>query len=328
MKRHIAILITKTIIVFTIVALIDIVLGGILKQAFFNQKSGRYYRTTEALYGSEADVMIFGSSIANHSCNPQILTNSLKLSSYNAGVRGQSVFFAQAIQEVVLERYKPKVMILLLEPYILYERPDFYDRLADLSPYYRKEPAIREIMTLSEKNDFKYKYFSYSNLIVFNSTILHILKYRLRPQADIRGHLPMYDAITPVTIAQIEKERKGEYTPEIMQSLEIDTNVYRSLEKFFSNAQEANIPILCVFAPEIRYADYSKDESFKLINELAIKYKVKTMDYNNHPDFTYQYHYWGDNVHLNNKGADYFTSLLATDIKDILQTEKPDLTLN
>ena len=121
---------------------IDYVIGNVLKTFYFKQESGLQYRTTYSIDKTTADVLIFGSSTANHNYEPNAFEKGLGMSFYNAGADGSSIFYDYGILRAVLKRYKPKIAILSFEASEFFEYQNSYDELSALLPYYEDHPEI------------------------------------------------------------------------------------------------------------------------------------------------------------------------------------------
>jgi hypothetical protein len=136
------------VLLFLIVFLFDWAGGAILRYFYFSQTSGLGYRTTYSIDSTRANILVFGSSRANHHYVPEVFEDSLKMSFYNTGRDGNFLFYNYAIFKAILKRYTPKILIMDINPDELYYNPDSYDRLSSLLPYYKDHPEIRDIIEL------------------------------------------------------------------------------------------------------------------------------------------------------------------------------------
>ena len=68
--------------------------------------------TAQALFSRTADILILGSSRANHSFDCKVLEDSLGMSCYNAGRDGQNMAYDAMVFFSYMERHKPKMVIL------------------------------------------------------------------------------------------------------------------------------------------------------------------------------------------------------------------------
>ena len=104
-------IILNIIIVIGALFILDFGIGRTLRYFYFKETSGLHFRTTYAMEKTEADILIFGSSRANHHYVPEVFEDSLKMKFYNTGRDANGVFFQSAVLKSVLKRYKPKIII-------------------------------------------------------------------------------------------------------------------------------------------------------------------------------------------------------------------------
>src|SRR5690606_33173113 len=97
---------------------------------------------------ADAEIMIFGSSRAQHHYDPGSFTSS-SLTFYNTGKDGQGIFYSLAILKSLLSRSSsPKIIILDINLNEVSKIQDSYNRLAELLPYYNDHAEIQSIIKL------------------------------------------------------------------------------------------------------------------------------------------------------------------------------------
>ncbi|MBQ4819559.1 hypothetical protein [Aquimarina sp. MMG016] len=294
------------IIKFVIIILVaDFVLGSVSQKIFFSQKTGKYARATYAVEKSNAEVLIFGSSHAHRHYVPEVFEKELNKTCYNAGAEGQQLLFHTALQEMIIKRKKPDLMILNIDDSFLYLSDIAYDRLSDLHPYYDDHSeALRPILGLkSNLIDFKLFFKSYQT----NSTIIHALRYYVSPQVDYKGYRPLYGKVNSNTKKHDQQEVK-----EYIEVIEKD--FVNALKTFINNAKENNINLVFATSPTYNKVNYSENKSFSLIKEIAGKENVPFIDLFNDTQFLNKGELFHDPSHLNDDGAKLFTKLLADKI--------------
>ena len=146
----------KLLVLFITLVFFDFIIGSLLNIFYFKQESGLQYRTTYSIEKTTADLLIFGSSTANHNYHPGIFQNRLNMSYYNVGRDGKSIFYHYAVLEAVLKRYTPKMIIYDFDEHEFSKDQESYDRLSSFLPYYKKHPEIRSIVDLKSPYE-KYK---------------------------------------------------------------------------------------------------------------------------------------------------------------------------
>jgi hypothetical protein len=169
------IMVKKLIYNFALVAIvvfvIDFSIGKTLRYYYFKETSGLHYRTTYSMEKTEAELLVLGSSRANHHYVPEIFEDELKMSFYNTGRDGSRLLYNYAVFRSILKRYTPKIIILDIGFDELYSDAEEYARLSPLLPYYKNHPEIRDLI---EKRSSFEKIKLLSNIYPFNSSLLAI----------------------------------------------------------------------------------------------------------------------------------------------------------
>ncbi len=320
MNKQVLLVVTKSIKVIVCLFLVDTVFGEIQRHVFFQQRSGKFYRITYTMDKSTEDVLIFGSSHAAAHYVPDVFEKELGLPCYNAGVAGQQILFNSTLQGIVLERAAPKLMILDIDTYGFYPDRYQYDRLSDLHPFYYKHPDI--IGRVLELKSGLTKYFLKSKLYQYNSTIVHVLRYWLRPQEDRKGYRATFVQLPRP--AQTMKDGGRAQPPPVQRTKPFDKNLIAALEQFVINAKRRNILLVFTFSPTLEYDGTSADGAVDKIRSIADSYGIKLFDYINDPHFLGRYELFADSGHLNDPGARLFSKMVA----DKIRAEFPDLGRN
>jgi len=293
----------KIIKFIVIILLVDFVFGNISHKIFYSQKTGKYARTTNAIKENKAKVLIFGSSHAHRHYVPEVFEKELNKVSYNAGAEGQQLLFHLALQEMVLKRTTPELIILNIDDGFLFKSQIAYDRLSDLHPYYQEyRKTLKPIFKLN--SDFVWAKFFFKSYQT-NSTLVHALRYYASPQIDYQGYRPLF--------GKVSLEKKGSNTANSEKEYveEIDQNFVAALEIFIKNAKENNVNVLFVTSPKYSGLDYSDNESFLMISDIATREKVPLINLYNDQQFYKKHELFHDPSHLNDTGARLFTKRLS-----------------
>jgi hypothetical protein len=320
MNKQVLLVVSKSIKVIVCLFLIDFVFGEIQRYVFFQQKSGRFFRINYTMDVSTDELIIFGSSHASAHYVPDVFEKELGLSCYNAGVTGRQILVHSTLQEIVLQRTTPKMMILDIDTDGFYQDPDHYDRLSDLHPFYYKHPdIIGKVLALKSGLT---KYLLKSKLYQYNSTIVHVVRYWLAPQKDRKGYQATFVELPgPV---QTVPDRREDQQPPVRRARPIDKNLIAALEQFALNAKKRNVRLVFAFSPTLEYASTSADDSVEKIRSIADRLDIKLISYINNPYFLRHYELFADSGHLNDSGARLFSKMVADKIKE----EFPDLPRN
>ena len=295
--------IMKIIVFLLIIISFDIIIGKTLEYFYFQQDSGFLYRTTYALEETNADLLVFGSSKANHHYEPEIFKKRLNTSFYNAGRDGNTIFYHNALLKGILTRYSPKVVILDLTNCEFSVDRTVYDRLSSLLPYYKKHHEMRSTIELRSPYE---KFKLLSEIYPYNSSLFSILignlDYNKTRVEDKEGFVPLYGGWGE-QIANTNNSAK----------YDLDTNLIAAYESFIRICKNADIKLEIVSSPSFVNLQY-EDYSIKVAKEIAKKYKINFFDYSNNQFFINSPSVFMDPGHLNVDGAKIFSNLFIDEM--------------
>jgi len=302
-KNQIKLFLLRLLAFFIIVFLFDYSIGSLLRHFYFKQESGLQYRTTYAIEKTNADILIFGSSRANHHYRPDVFENRMKLSFYNAGRDGNFMFYHLAVLKGVLNRYSPKIVILDFVAEEFAQNQYSYDRLSSLLPYYKSHPEMRPIINLKSKYE---KIKLVSQIYPYNSLMLTIAVgnsgVNKKRKSDIQGYVP----ITKVWNGPIQVDNISSY-------YQIDSIKVKAYEAFIQDCVQANVALYIVCSPYYIKSD-QVDYSIVLGQNIAESYGIKFIDYSKDTIFTNNSALFADIGHLNDNGAEVFSNILIDQI--------------
>jgi hypothetical protein len=290
----------KLALFLLLVLALDRGIGYLLRVSYFKQSSGFLYRTTYSIDSTRADALIFGSSRANHHYVPQVMEAGLKMSNYNVGRDGMSLFYHDAVLRGVLARYKPRCVILDLKSREFMNDQNSYDALSATLPYYDEHPEMRDLVLLKSPLE---KLKLASRIYPFNSSIFSIMigntEYNKQRNSDINGFVPLYKTWTGPAMPASDPD-----------GYDMDPEKLRVFRDFLQQCQSAGIPVYVVSSPvylEGRVRDHSLREATAICAERGVPFFDYSLDtaYTRHPEL------FSDANHLNLTGATRFTSDLV-----------------
>jgi hypothetical protein len=305
-----AIFLFKFIVFFIIIAFFDFFIGKTLRYYYFKQRSGLEYRTTYSIEKTTAEILVFGSSKANHHYRPDIFEKELKLSFYNVGRDGNFIFYHYAVLQGILKRYSPKVIILDFTRSEFLKEQSNYDRIAALLPYYKTHPEMRKIIELKDPYE---KLKLLSSIYPFNSLFLTIAvgnaEFNKKRMSDNKGYVPlMNEWDKPIAVESPN------------DNVKIDTTTINIYKSFIQNCQSSNINLYIVCSPYfIKFI--KKDASLEIARQIAKSYNVPFLDYSCAPMFITDSRLFDDPSHLNDKGAKIFSSILADTLCKLIKDD-------
>lgn len=296
----------RIIAFLALVILLDFSIGFLLRKFYFGQKYGTQARTTYAIESTTADVVIFGSSRANHHYVPQIFEDSLGLSFYNAGRDGNSIMYHYAVLSSIVERYTPKIVILDLMAAEFEKKQDKYDRLSGLMPYYRSHPEIRSV--INEKSKVEWLK-NLSSLYPFNSLLFNVFynntEQGKRKDKNIKGYSELEGTIADRDLKNVSPEK-----------YEVDTVLVNYFKSFVTKCKEKNVKLFVVCSPYFMKL-VTRDQSLDIAEKYLKSQNVSFLDYSVEGVFPQSPDYFKDLVHLNKEGSILFSKNLVSIIKQV-----------
>ncbi|HQW17127.1 MAG: hypothetical protein JNK36_02035 [Bacteroidia bacterium] len=290
----------KLIAFLLLLFVLDFSIGNILRHFYFKQQSGLQYRTTYSIEKTNADILVFGSSRANHHYRPDAFENQIGLSFYNVGRDGQYVFYHLDVLKAVLKRYTPKIIILDFVNKEFAQNQESYDRLSVLLPYYKTHPEMRSIINLRSKYE---RLKLLSQIYPFNSTMFTIAvgnaEFNKKRKSDNKGYVPLtrkWNGVIPKNSISANYE---------VDSLKIDA--YKS---FIQECARANVKLYIVCSPYFIQSDIT-DYSVSIGKEIAKENNIAFFDFSKDTVFVNNTELFADFAHLNDTGAKLFSDSLV-----------------
>jgi hypothetical protein len=298
-KKPIQYFFVRLLILFMILFVLDYSLGSLFRYLYFKQESGELYRITYCIEKTNEDILVIGSSRANHHYHPDVFEKRLSLSFYNTGVDGEHIFYQAAILRGVLKRYAPKIVLLDFVQAEFDKDRASYDRLSSLLPYYYDHPEIRSILNLKSPYE---KYKMLSKLYPYNSEIFQILlgetDYKKLKHEDIKGYIPRQELWDESIKTMVYREN---YT--------LDSNKVKIFESMIKDCTSAGSKLYIVCSPYFFDAK-NQEYSIRLGKEIAKKYNIDFFDFSDNPVFTKNANLFADFAHLNDNGAKLFSEMV------------------
>jgi len=289
----------KYIILFiSIIFIIDIIGGKILKSQFRNISFGTYGNINNSI-NSNSEIMILGSSRAMHHYNSKVLSKQTKVSCYNSGLGGYGFFYNYAILDEKIKKGNLKIIILDISPNVIVDAKS-YDKLNLLLPYYKDYNSFKEIIRLdSEFSQLELA----SNMYLYNSTLYDFFRSSIVKKVDNNyGFLPLNGTID-----------ENNFVPMKYNNEKIDTNKFIYLKKIINLCSLNDIKLIGVVSPT--YLKY--DVNNIVINQFKSVFDSNKLEFYDYSDFYKLYNtpkYFKDQLHLNKLGAEVFSEELANKI--------------
>lgn len=250
----------------------------------------------------ELDLVVFGSSRANHSINPYRISPD----GFNMGVDATKLAYASALIKILPSEKEQTILLHIGSENAFKQDYQGSDLLRLKSKYNRIGSIKNEINKFNQNNWFQNIFWCLS----YNNTVLGILKNYVRPNYDYNS----YSGYDPLVVNDTQRAM---FENILMQEDEakidvVDCDRELKLNKIYEQSLleisqfcGENKKNLIVFTSPV-YDDRCKDDNEKLkeiLNSRGIIYYDFTDFFKNENSIKY----WKDKTHLSNVGAALFT---------------------
>lgn len=292
--------VSRAIVFLVLFFILDFVLGSVLHKLYFSNDNKFSY----GILKTKAEVIIVGSSRAEHHYIPSILSDSLGLSCFNMGSGGQNIYYQYGIVKSLLDRYTPKVILMDVIPidYCISDETHNTEKLAALLPFYKDVSGVREVIELRGPLE-KYKLISRS--YPYNSQISNILYSYIRksdnPGLLMKGFIPLQGKMEDY------KSSQNQHTEYQLDSLKVSY-----LYKINEICQQNGIKLIMLYSP-VYSGEY--DASDFLLKSIAERAEIEYWTYKVYAPIIKDVKLFNDAYHLNNRGAQKYTSIISKRIR-------------
>ena len=282
-------------IFFAIVAIVDVSLGMAFHylQAHAGGRTGAEYYVCEK---ATEDVIIMGSSRASHHYVPEIISEKLGMTCFNAGQDGNGIILQYGRWKMLSERYTPKLIIYdISTEFDLAENDNmaYVDRLKPFAYYDAVRNYVADIFPMEKLKLF-------SKLYCYNYKFIEMFSDCRQKDDKVSktGYIPLYGHIRDEIV---KKER-------VASNVVIRQNFEKAyyLEQLVKETKIAGTKLIFVVSPYWRGYGYGK-KTYSLIAELSKRYDAPFIEYVNSDIFNNP-DYFEDSHHLNDCGARVFTN--------------------
>jgi hypothetical protein len=299
-----------------LVVTVDRTLGLGLRHLYKKIRSGEGGGLINAALSSKAEVLLLGSSRMMHHIDPAVVSRSLSLSVYNAGVDGQDFLYAAMLMDLrARSNVPPRVIVLQVDRDSFSKDQDELKRTSIFSFYIGESDLIREIIYQRSALE-PMKYMSYS--FRANGKVLPIIKNLFASGQDpLNGFRPL-SGMMPM-----KKPRQQPRTP----SQRADSPHFwdlkiQCLKRLAVYCRRNGTRLVLFHSPQFSEGRAKHDAWIVALKGLLTNYpEIEFIDiseftypeiFSNHPEL------FVDNSHLNAKGAEIVSGLLAAKLNSNL----------
>lgn len=269
---------------------------------FLNSIAGDKFKREEFIrHEMKSDVVLLGSSRCAHHYVPSIFKDSLGMSAYNCGQRGNGIIYEYGRLQTIYDRYTPKLIVIDFIPGD-FELGDNRKFLEFLKFDYGKNNSVDSLFYRIDKfSSIKMKIQSYKyNSVLCDMLLNVVLSDRGRFNED--GYSPMYGDFPGNGDSSFRTVR---------QEITLDSIKLYCIKEIASKRRE-NSDIVFVISP---FYSQINSEFKSILGEVAKEYDIPLLDYSYVPGISCNPIMFKDMAHLNDDGAVRFSRMVAHDLK-------------
>ena len=293
-------------------------IGGWIEKRYDASPQGNINVVSHAIRTPNEEMYVFGSSLAVHSYNCKVFTDSLGFSCYNAGRENSLILYSTTIFRWMLKKHKPKFVILSVSPKDLQwrasETPEKVIQ-SMLMPYVLRDTSFKNMTAALFPEETKIA--SVSKLYAYNSMILPILlghdgTSKAKVSDIVNGYLPL-----------LGSHIKNGYADYKFEDPDVDEGNKILFEEFLKLAKDNNIPVVVLESP-LYIQPFPETKSETEMKKICAKYDVPFWTYVTDKKFA-KANYFYDNIHMNDDGGTAYSKYLTGELKKYFAEKHPEL---
>ncbi len=246
-------------------------------------------------FDSDEDILILGSSRAQHHYIPEVLVKGTGLTAFNGGLGGQPLAFSLVQLSETFKRYKPKAVILDVTPDFRFDH-DSDPRLKILGPYYKTNSLARSILLDNGTKFERVKYMS--SVYPYNGVLADlVLACFYVPDVSIKGYIasPGGSIDPDWQMNESEQDYNG-----------IPAKQKRYLKAIADLCNEEGVKLWIIISPL-----YNTTEGEKIISAEVSGFASESgIGFLNFSQALTDYRLFKDHLHLSTAGAEAFTVMV------------------
>jgi len=266
------------------------------------------------LITSNADhrIVFVGSSLSKNNINPLVFDSITGTNSYNFGFYGAKINHSEMIIKRYLSSHHPvpETIFLMLEPYIL----DSLNKInfpVQYYPYYN-DSLIYEYVSKCDEDIKTIASFPFIGITKYNDYLKSLgIAGTLFPNRIAKGLIKGFEPLHGSHMAEIEKASFDK----ALKSEKINDEGLRCFESICRLCQQKKIKLVIVIPPtflsERIRKKYDVKEFISVLNPFIVKYNMLLLDHTS-LDLCYKKELFFDGHHLNDKGANVYSRILAS----------------
>ena len=304
----------KVVLFFVIAAVLDVIFGWGFDLLRGKARGGQTHKNEYIANDCVDDILILGSSKADHHYVPSVFEDSLGLSCYNAGEMGCGIIPAYIRYKMVSERQKPQIILYEVTPQYDYLEAESYTHYLGAMRQYANRDNVRNVYL--DFSDELERLRLLSKMYCNNSKVVMNIKDILGTQDKWKGYEPLYGTIDTCKIKISGGARKN--TDRVVDSLKLSYFI-----KLIEETNNNGIPIVFFISPT--YTGAIDKTLYSVAFDLCNEYDIPIIDNSECELFVGKTEFFQDFTHLNHKGALCYTQYVIPQIKKYIKKQGNNL---
>lgn len=295
--------VSKVILFLIGLVVLDLLVGLGARYLVGHAKGGDTGLNNYICHVMKDECIIFGSSRGMHHYDPNIITDSLGMSSWNCSLDGNGIILMYGRYKMLSARYTPKILIYdVCTSFDLLEG-DNHKYLGNLRCYYDESGVDSIFWRIDPMERLK----MLSNCYRYNSQWLQLISDNVHPlQSNDKGYKPMDKTMTYKPKASSRQKEGFQY----------DSLKVYYLEKLVVACKAKGTQLVFAVSPQYNTHD---DKVYQPLKEICQQYHVPFLNHYCDKDFVDRVDYFYDSVHMNRTGATAYTKMLVGELKGLLR---------
>ena len=294
----------KVALFFVLMAGLDVICGWGFDILRSKARGGQTHKNEYIANECVDDILILGSSKADHHYVPSVFEDSLGVACYNAGEMGCGIIPAYVRYKMVSERKKPTLVIYEVTPGYDYLVDNGYSSYLGVIRQYTDNKMVRDVYIdfSDELEGLRLLSDMYRN----NSKLIMNLKDLLAKPDEFKGYEPLYGKMSIPKENPMEKPDKA---------ISVDSLKWSYVERLVADIKADNVPLVFVISPSYS-GELSAD--YEPIIQFCEDNNIPLVDNIGNVSFVRNNEYFQDATHLNHVGAVAYSQWMAPQIRSYL----------
>lgn len=289
-------------IVICLFVIFDRAIGLCLKELYRLSDATDEYKISYSNESTRDSILFFGSSRCLHHYVPSVFEKELGMSCFNVADWGiKNIYYHYGLLGNILSRYTPRTIVYEIHPCDWLQTSfSGKERATSLAPYCGMSEACDEML----KQTGNYWAYRFSAVYRYTGSLPNLIfgKYGSMDRS-LKGWKPMDGILDTIGI-------KAEEYP-----FPIDPKRVNLLDRFIISCQQHHIQLILIESPMYICSD---NDITQFPRELAAKYNLPLLDHYRDTSFVGHAEYFYDFGHLNRKGAERYSRMIAKELKPII----------